>query len=182
MNLINKVELLMLEDAMRIRALKHVRALNLPDCYIAAGFVRNMIWDHLHGFSLATPLNDVDVIYFAPDNLQSEQDIHYEQSLSALMPEINWQVRNQATMHTRNNDKPYKNSIDAMSYWVEKETAVAVRLLSDNKLDFISAFGYEHNFRGTITYNHRRTIDTFNHRVSSKKWLTTWPKLQVVTR
>lgn len=54
------------EDRMRTEALGHVSELSLPQCYIAAGFVRNLVWDSLHG--LATPLNDVDVIYFDPQS------------------------------------------------------------------------------------------------------------------
>ncbi|WRQ77412.1 nucleotidyltransferase family protein [Pseudomonas saxonica] len=28
-----------------------VRSLNLPDCWIGAGFLRNAVWDYLHGRS-----------------------------------------------------------------------------------------------------------------------------------
>lgn len=36
-------------DARRMEILKAVRTLELPDWIIGAGFVRNPIWDHLHG-------------------------------------------------------------------------------------------------------------------------------------
>ncbi|ELI1836849.1 nucleotidyltransferase family protein, partial [Vibrio alginolyticus] len=55
------------QDPVRVKALECVSKLGLPQCYIAAGFVRNLVWDALHGFDVATPLNDADVIYFAPD-------------------------------------------------------------------------------------------------------------------
>lgn len=49
-----------LQDQMRVRALDAANQLKLPQCYIAAGFVRNLVWDHLHQKSCPTPLNDID--------------------------------------------------------------------------------------------------------------------------
>nr|WP_253820887.1 nucleotidyltransferase family protein [Vibrio sp. 99-70-13A1] len=88
----------------------------MPQCFIAAGFVRNVVWDSLHNFEKPTPLNDVDVIYFDSDELHSESYLLYEAQLSSWMPELNWQVRNQAVMHEHNGDAPYTSSLDAMSY------------------------------------------------------------------
>ncbi|MGR5209085.1 nucleotidyltransferase family protein [Vibrio rotiferianus] len=170
---------LLLNDSTRMRALECVRSLALPDCYIAAGFVRNLVWDHLHQKQNPTPLNDLDVVYFDPNELDEKTYLKYEAQLKALMPELNWQVRNQANMHLRNGDKPYQNTLDAMSYWPEKETAVAARLNENNQIECISAFGFTSLFDGHITYNPKRTITLFESRVESKDWLITWPQLQV---
>ena len=43
------------EDEFIIQKLKEVKELDLPDCWIGAGFVRNKIWDYLHGFDLDNP-------------------------------------------------------------------------------------------------------------------------------
>jgi uncharacterized protein len=51
-------------DAWRMECLEAVESLGLPDWYIAAGFLRNAIWDALHDKSERTPLNDVDVVYY----------------------------------------------------------------------------------------------------------------------
>jgi hypothetical protein len=116
----DKIVELIQQDPVRVKALEYVSKLGLPQCYIAAGFVRNLVWDALHGFDAATPLNDVDVIYFALDESDPKAYLQYESQLNQLMPEINWQVRNQALMHTRNGDLPYTSSLDAMSYWPEQ--------------------------------------------------------------
>jgi Nucleotidyltransferase len=50
-------------DARRWAVLAQVRALGLPDCWVAAGFVRDAVWDHLHGYAPQL-LGDVDVIWF----------------------------------------------------------------------------------------------------------------------
>ena len=36
-------------------ALRAVAALGLPDCWIAAGVLRNPIWDRLHGYAGECP-------------------------------------------------------------------------------------------------------------------------------
>ncbi|MFN1512371.1 nucleotidyltransferase family protein [Vibrio owensii] len=175
----DKLAQLLAEDPLRIQALECVRSLGLPDCYIAAGFVRNLVWDHLHLKQNPTPLNDLDVVYFDPDELDEQAYLKYETQLNALMPELNWQVRNQANMHLRNGDKPYQSTLDAMSHWPEKETAVAARLDEKKQIECISVFGFESLFEGQITYNPKRTLTLFQSRVESKNWLITWPQLQV---
>ena len=48
-------------DPARMAALTIAAAQELPDWCLAAGFVRNLVWDKLHDFSSSTPLNDIDV-------------------------------------------------------------------------------------------------------------------------
>ena len=167
-------------DPVRVKALECVSKLGLPQCYIAAGFVRNLVWDALHGFDVATPLNDADVIYFAPDENDPNAYLHHESQLKQLMPEVNWQVRNQALMHTRNGDLPYTCSLDAMSYWSEQETAVAIRQVAPDSYECIAAFGYESLFGYRVTHNPKRSRETFENRVNSKGWLVRWPSLRTV--
>ncbi len=96
----DKIIELIKQDQVRLSALDYVSKLNLPQCYIAAGFVRNLVWDSLHNFDLLTPLNDFDVIYYEQHELDSNTYLNYEAKLKECMPEVNWQVRNQASMHT----------------------------------------------------------------------------------
>ena len=166
-------------DELRLQALEYVRLLDLPECYIAAGFVRNLVWDYLHHKSEPTPLNDVDVIYFDLNESNPNKFIEYESRLTELLPQLNWQVRNQALMHVRNNDEPYGSSLDAMSYWPEQETAVAIRKLSNGNFDCISAFGFESLFNFQVTYNTKRLKSVFEHRIKSKEWLIKWRNLVV---
>jgi hypothetical protein len=166
-------------DEIRRTALKCVRLLDLPECYIAAGFVRNLVWDNLHGKSEPTPLNDIDVIYFDLYESEPNKYIEHESKLAELFPQLNWQVRNQALMHLRNNDEPYSSSLDAISYWPEKETAVAIRQLSNGNFDCISAFGFESLFNLQVTYNPKRLRSVFDQRIKSKGWLSKWCNLKV---
>ncbi|MEZ8822920.1 nucleotidyltransferase family protein [Vibrio amylolyticus] len=174
-----KIVELIKADPFRKNALDCVAQLSLPQCYIAAGFVRNLVWDHLHNKATPSPLSDIDVIYFDANESEADVCLAYEQTLTQMMPNAQWQVRNQALMHTRNGDKPYTSTLDAMSYWPEKETAVAIRKVRDDEYECLSAFGFESLFNLQLSYNPKRSLIDFNHRVQLKNWLTLWPKLTV---
>ncbi|PTO90807.1 nucleotidyltransferase family protein [Vibrio splendidus] len=177
--LANSIVTLIKQDPLRMQVLDCVAQLDLPQCYVAAGFVRNLVWDHLHDFDSPTPLNDIDVIYFDPIDTSYESELRYEAQLKQRLPELNWQVRNQACMHTRNGDEPYQGSLDAMSYWPEKETAVAVKQSLNGDIECISSFGLDSLFDLQITPNPKRNRDIFDQRVQSKNWLTQWSKLTI---
>lgn len=171
----------LLQDDIRKQALEAVARLNLPQCYLAAGFLRNLVWDQLHSREESTPLNDVDVVYFAPEEAE-ERYMKYERTLKETLPNLNWQIRNQAYMHVRNGDQPYSSTVDAMGYLPEKETAVGVRLASDDSFEFTSAFGFESLFNLHITHNPKRCQTVFEQRVASKHWLKNWSKLSVIQK
>ena len=170
---------LLARDKLRLQALDCVQQLNLPQCYLAAGFVRNLVWDHLHRYTQSTPLNDVDVIYFDANETVSDKYKEYESILNKLMPQLHWEVRNQAFMHRRNGDLRYKSTLEAMGHWPEKETAVAVRKLTSGQFECIAAFGFDSLFNLQITYNDKRHYQIFKNRVESKGWLKLWPNLVV---
>ena len=171
------IEAMLRQDKQRMQLLQAVQALQLPDCFIAAGFVRNMVWDALHDYPL-TPLNDVDVIYYDKQQHSAPEDI--EKKLANMLPDVNWQVKNQAVMHHRNHDPAYQNSTDAMRYWPEKETAVGVRLSNSNQLELAAPFGVQSLLECKLTHNPLRSKEVFKQRIASKQWLEKWPKLQII--
>lgn len=174
-----KIQELIQADPERMPLLKTVAALALPDCYIAAGFVRNMVWDYLHDYD-ATPLNDVDVVFFDRVNTSSEYIKDIEDKLFSQAPGVHWEVKNQAIMHLRNKDSPYSDSTNAMSYWPEKETAVGVRLSSAGRIEIAAPFGLDSLFLGYLSHNPRRSKSLFLERIAEKRWLERWPRLKVV--
>ena len=110
----NKDEIISLikEDQWMMEILTSTKALNLPDWWICAGFVRSKIWDVLHDFSERTTIPDIDVIYFDPANIDEIQEKQLEAKLNSLMPNIPWSVKNQARMHLKSNMPPYLSSTD----------------------------------------------------------------------
>jgi len=166
-------------DLERMEALETVSTLQLNDWCIAAGFVRNLVWDKLHKKKSSTPLNDVDVIYFDPANPGEELDKSLESHLNS-MSTLPWSVKNQARMHERNSDKPYTSTSDAMSYWVEMETAVGVKLSMRGEIKILAPFGVSRLFENSITINSkRRKANDFYARIKEKKWLLQWPNLEI---
>ncbi|XOV77522.1 MAG: nucleotidyltransferase family protein [Aestuariibacter sp.] len=172
-----KLTQLIRRDPVRFNALQCLSQLQLPDSYIGAGFIRNMVWDALHDKS--TPLTDVDVVYFKTGE-DPEAEKQYEARLRALMPELHWEVRNQARMHEKHNHKAYSSTLDAISYWVECETAIAVRLLNSGELDVLAPFGLHSLFAGQLTPNPNRNEALFRKRLKQKKWLSNWPLLTII--
>ena len=83
-------------------------------------------------------------------------------------------------MHERNSDCPYTSTEDAMSFWVEVETAVGAALDDDGDVILVAPFGVKPLFDYTITLNPKRPKQTdFEARICAKRWLQTWPRLVV---
>ncbi|GGM11900.1 nitrate reductase [Pseudomonas asuensis] len=166
------------EDSLRSQILTCVAGLHLPDAWVAAGFVRNLVWDRLHEYKTSTPLTDIDVIYFDSACIDPERDAALERQLKACIA-LPWSVKNQARMHTRNGDLPYHSSLDAMSYWVEVETALAARLLPTGQVEIASPFTQAGLFNLYVTPNPKRCKpEAFRQRQREKGWARQWSKLQ----
>lgn len=159
-----------------------VRDLHLHDWAIGAGFVRNLVWDHLHGRTDPTPLNDIDVLFFDPDDLSRTTEDRLQNRLSDAMPGQPWSVRNQARMHVGNGDPPYGDTLQAMSRWLETATAVGVRQSAEGRLHLLAPFGTADLFtlRVAPTAAGLRKRQMYLSRVRSKGWLETWPRLDLV--
>lgn len=167
------------EDPWRMAALRQARGLALPDWWLAAGFVRNLVWDRLHGYTATTTLNDIDLIYFDRADIRRERDHVLTERLRAasMLP---WSVKNQARMHRRHGHQPYDSASDAMRYWVERETAVAVSLDSANRLRLSAPLGLASLLRGQVTLNPcYGDRDGFRDRVAQKGWRQNWPALEI---
>ena len=116
------------DDPVRMKILYAVRALELNDGWIGAGFVRDAVWDHLHGYGLSPISGDVDVVWFDCEHCSPDHDRFLEDRLRQQLPSLYWSVKNQARMHQRNGDHPYTSTGNALLHWPETATAVAVRL------------------------------------------------------
>lgn len=170
-------------DPWMMGVLRAARALVLPDWMIGAGFVRNKIWDHLHGFAHdGTTTADVDLIYFDPTDLSKETERRYDARLRGLFS-ANWQTKNQARMHEKHRKaQPYKNTEEALADWVETATCIAVRLENNDALALCAPHGIEDLVRLIVrpspAYKNNTTV--FQKRLREKAWREKWPKLTVL--
>ncbi|MBT4790184.1 MAG: nucleotidyltransferase family protein [Halobacteriovoraceae bacterium] len=173
-----------LEDQAMVEVLKNVRGLNLPDCWIGAGFVRNKAWDLLHGFTGPLKFTDVDVVFFDKNKIENDQyDKDIEEKLKGLKPDISWEVVNQARTHQWHHRSPYIDTTDAISEWVETATCIGIRLTDKNELIFTAPHGFK-DLENLILrpVPSLKNIEIFNERIFKKKWLETWPKLKNIVR
>ncbi len=181
MGQLEALQTLLASDSARMAALTGVAALELPDCWIGAGFIRDAVWDHLHGRPSTFPAGDVDVIWFAPEMSDGQVDRDIERGLGDRLPKFRWSVKNQARMHRRNGDAPYGSAADAMRHWPETATAVAARL-DGNGIGICAPCGLDDLFalrlRPTPAFaGKKRAI--FQERLSSKRWAERYPLLSI---
>lgn len=162
--------------------LRHVRDLALPDCWVAAGFVRNAVWDHLHGMA-GTPFDtDIDVIWFDSSRATAAHDGALEARLRSADGRARWSVKNQARMHLRNGDVPYASATDAMRCWPETATAVAVRLGDDDAIEIAAPLGLDDLFGLVVRPTARFAGDNYPlylERIRAKQWQARWPRLRI---
>jgi hypothetical protein len=173
----DKLRGLLEDDPLRMDILHALAAVSLPDCWVAAGFVRNLVWDDLH--NKTTDLNDVDVIYYCQTDTQGQLATNAVRQLQEELPMVNWQVKNQALMHIKPQHSQYTSSTNAMTFWPEQETAIGVSFDKKGCFSFVAPFGLASVFDGRITFNPKGDEDVFWQRVKQKCWLTIWPQLKI---
>lgn len=171
----------LLNDPMRMSALKLTAQFfaenEVKDWYIAAGFVRNLVWDKLHD-APESILADIDVIYWCDVETSIYRDKLIELALTE-QANLPWSVKNQARMHKKNNHPEYTSCLNAMSYWPEKQTAVAAKLDEEGELIIDSIFGLETIYNLTVNYNPKADESVFMSRVASKPWFNQYPRLSL---
>ncbi|WP_296269430.1 nucleotidyltransferase family protein [Pseudomonas sp. UBA6323] len=183
MNLAAQLQTLIANDPQRLRILQQVRGLDLPDCWVAAGFVRSAVWDHLHQRTPSPLPEDIDVIWFDRSQISPARDAELETMLRQQDESLQWSVKNQARMHLRNGDAPYASATEAMRHWPETATAVAVRLDEQDEVEVAAPLGLEDLFDLVVRPAGRFKDEKqpiYQQRLRDKNWLATWPKLKVL--
>lgn len=165
--------------------LRAVAELGLPDAWIGAGFLRNPVWDALHGRAPDVDgLTDVDVVFFDADDVRTERERDIEAALSVRRPGVAWSARNQARMHLRNADAPYRDTEDGVRRWPETATALAARV-KEGHVELLAPHGVE-DLVGLVlrptptTAAQPRRLEAYRQRVRAKGWVQRWPRLTVL--
>ena len=167
-------------DLMKILTI--IRDLELNDSWLAAGSVRNFIWNLLSDKPAFDRDTDVDVIFFDPD-VSYEETLAIERQLKKDFPQYQWELKNQVYMHQHSpHTPPYKDSCDAMSKYPERCTAVGLRLQADATLELFAPYGLEEilNFQISPTPHFLENQDRmklYQKRLSKKNWQEKWKNL-----
>jgi hypothetical protein len=173
------VQTLVKQSPILLQVLETLRKVD-EGLFVGGGVIRNVVWDYLHEYSAATPIDDVDVIYFDPKERTKEHDAAFEAKLRNSIPNLKWSVKNQARMHEMNIDTPYTSLEDAVSKWPETATAMAARLGAGGEIEVVAPHGFDDLFRLVVspTPHFLTRLDRYRSRIIQKNWGHHWPRLR----
>ena len=102
-------------DQEMMKVLTIIRDLDLADAWLAAGAVRNFIWNQLSGRPGFDATTDMDLVFYDPE-ISYEETQQIEQKLKKTYPQYAWEVKNQVYMHQHSpGTAPYRSACDAVS-------------------------------------------------------------------
>ncbi|MDQ3035379.1 MAG: nucleotidyltransferase family protein [Myxococcota bacterium] len=167
-------------------ALRAARAVGLPDWYIGAGAVRDLVWDRLHDRAPRAP-RDVDVAFFDPSDLRRLRDHEAQEALARALPGVPWEATNQAAVHLWYEAvfgvsvPPLASCDEALATWPETVTCIGVRLRDDDAIEICAPLGLEDLFELVWRYNPvRASLDAFERRLARKDVAQRWPRARIV--
>jgi hypothetical protein len=151
--------------------------------------VRDLVWGRFHGSGFdPRDVNDVDVVFFDPDDLTRDRDERATRALSDARPDVPWQARNQAAVHTWYAGKfggdpvcPFSSIADAVATWPETATAVAVRLDPAGRVEVCAPLGLSDLLVGVWRRNPRRAgLEVSLARLARHRPAERWPAVRVI--
>lgn len=172
-----------------MQVLATVREAELPDAWVGAGTIRDLVWGQLYGSGFnPSEVRDVDVVFFDPSDLSRDGDEEATARLHVAWPEVPWEARNQAAVHTWYVSKfggdpvrPLLAIADAVATWPETATAVAVRLDLANQVEVCAPLGLTDLLGGVWRRNPRRvSLQVSLARLARHKPAERWPSVKVI--
>lgn len=163
--------------------LEAARREDLPDWFIGAGAIRDVVWDVRFGSGFdPAHIEDIDLVFFDPDDLSHEHEVAVERRLGE-----GWDVKNQAAVHTWFGKKfgmpadPLTSTIDGISTWPERCTCVGVRLEPDGTFTVAAPHGLDDVLDGIWRTNPVRvTPEEAAKRLQKKAPRQRWPAVRVL--
>jgi uncharacterized protein len=166
-----------------------VRASGLPDAWVGAGVIRDLVWGVRFGAGFdPAAVRDVDVPYFDPADLSRSADDRATAVLGALRPAVAWEAKNQAAVHTWYAERfggppvaPLTSVADALGTWPEFHTCVAVRLRPDDDIEICAPYGLDDLMNGVWRPNPRRISgERSAERLARQRPAERWPGVRVI--
>jgi hypothetical protein len=124
----------------------------------------------------------VDVVFFG-----GAEERAVERCLRARLPDVPWQAKDQALVHTWYERRfgypvePLTSVADAVGTWPETCTSVAVSLRPDGGLEVIAPCGLDDLFGLVVRRNPRRvTVERYRSRLAEKRPAERWPGVTMV--
>jgi uncharacterized protein len=173
-------------EAWLLRALTAAAASGLPDAWVGAGAIMDVVWGQLHGGFEPSDVADIDVAYFDPGDLSRARD-RAAQAALAERADLPWEATNQAAVHTWYHQyfggpavQAFASVHEAVATWPETATCVAVRLASGG-FEVCAPHGLGDLLAGLWRVNPVRvTAATSAARLARQRDRRWWPAVTVV--
>jgi hypothetical protein len=174
-----------------MRVLATVASSGLPDAWVGAGVLRDLVWGQLYGSGFTpTEVHDVDVVFFDRHDLTRGRDDQATEQLRRACPGVRWEAKNQAAVHTWYHAKfggepvaALASIADAVATWPETATAVAVRLAAeqDARIEVCAPLGVADLLNGVWRRNPRRvSLEVSLARLARHQPARRWPRITVI--
>jgi uncharacterized protein (TIGR03086 family) len=172
-----------------LEVLAAVRDAGLPDAWVGAGALRDVVWGRRFGDGFDPgQVRDVDVAFFDPADLSGDNDRAATGRLRRLAPGIPWEATNQAAVHTwyarvfgTGPVAPLRSTADGVATWPETATAVAVRLDADGTVQVCAPCGLDDLLDGVWRHNPRRVgVALSRERLARHDPSWRWPGVTVI--
>lgn len=182
-----RLRALVLAHAPLMRWLRAARDHGPAGGCIAAGAVRSLVWNHLHGYPAGShPPADLDFVYHDPTDLSAGHEDGVARRLRAAAPDAPWEVVNQARVHLWRRDSrgaappPAATLAAGIAAWPETATCVGVALEGDGELRIIAPHGLADLFALVLRPSPGADPRAYAQRLADKRHADTWPRLTVI--
>ncbi len=179
---------LLLAEPWLVAALAAVAASGLPDAWIGAGVLRDVVWGQRFGRFDAAEVKDIDVAFFDPDCLSRARDLTAQETLTELW-DVPWEATNQAAVHTWYHEyfggppvPAFASVHEAVATWPETATCVAVRPgRGDGELEVCAPHGLADLLGGIWRVNPARVTPAVSMaRLARQRVPARWPGVTIV--
>ncbi|GAA4210939.1 nucleotidyltransferase family protein [Actinocatenispora rupis] len=164
-----------------------VRAVALPDAWVGAGVLRDLVWCERYGDGFVpAAVRDVDVAYHEAAEVGRDGDARATARLHGLRPDVPWEATNQAAVHLwyaeffgADAPEPLASTAAGIATWPETATAVAVRLSDGDHVDVCAPYGLDDLLDGVWRRNPARvTVAESRRRLARQRGR--WPRVRFV--
>lgn len=160
--------------------------LQIPNWYFGAGCLAQTVWNLKLGNSESDFINDIDWVYFDPNDLTKESEVRTEMLVKSYFKDIplRFDVKNQARVHVWYKEKfgydiyPYPSILAAIDTWPTTATAIALTK-GMNMQKVYAPYGLEDLMSLTVKPNKKQiTEEIYLSKV--ERWKKSWPSLTII--
>ena len=158
----------------------------LPNCWIVAGAVVQSYWNAVHDFPPLHGINDVDLIYFDPDDLSETSESRHAARITELFDSdgVRFDVKNEARVHLWYEGKfgypiePYTSSESAIDTFPTTAGCVGIRPNRD-ALESYASFGFG-DLLNLVVRPNKRQVTRQIYTEKTARWRELWPLIEIV--